>query len=460
MSLGQVWAKFRGVKRRKRIEKVEANSVRIYEQPVHSKGRKYKSYRIVYFKEGRRVRERARTLELARNRVQELKGELKTGTVHVGTLTAKQKHVIGDALEMLEKEGGQMGLLEALNQFFEAKRLLAGKATTVPDAVRGYLKVQGRAKLEEITFPELVEKYIVWVKAQKSRRYSLDMRARLRTAAKTLKKNIADIKTADIDEWLQGMKKVSGRTKNNYRTAVRTLFRYARDKNYLPRQEKTEAEFTSRYAEDPTDIEIYTVDQIKTLLTHITPRMVPFVALGAFAGLRSAEITRLEWKHVRFDTNVIVVPVTVAKTSNRRLAPILPVLRAWLKPFEKDKGKVLVDILDEFALARALNTAFQEMRDKEGKPLIKNLHNGLRHSFVSYRVSATQNVHQVSLESGNTPRIIFSNYRELVEDPKQAEAYFKIMPTKVRLKQIKDFTSKDASRPRSGRRRIGGPVPA
>ena len=448
------------MKRRKRIEKVEANSVRIYEQPVHSKGRKYKSYRIVYFKEGQRVRERARTLELARSRVQELKGELKTGTVHVGTLTAKQKHVIGEALELLEKEGGQLGLLEALNQFFEAKRLLVGKATTVPDAVRGYLKVQQRAKLEEISFPELVEKYIVWVKAQKSRRYSLDMRARLRTAAKTLKKNIADIKTADIDEWLQGMKKLSGRTKNNYRTAVRTLFRYARDKNYLPRQEKTEAEFASRYAEDPTDIEIYTVAQIKTLLTHITPRMVPFVALGAFAGLRSAEITRLEWKHVRFDTNVIVVPVTVAKTSNRRLAPILPVLRAWLKPFERDNGKVLVDILDEFALAKALNTAFQEMRDKEGKLLIKNLHNGLRHSFVSYRVSVTQNVHQVSLESGNTPRVVFSNYRELVEDPKQAEAYFKIMPTKARLKQIKDFTSKDASRPRSGRRRIGGLVPA
>ena len=432
------------MKKRKRIEKIEANSVRIYEQPVHSKGRKYKSYRIVYFKEGRRVRERARTVELARKRMQEVKDELKAGTVHIGTVTAKQKHVIGEALGLLEKEGGQLGLLEALHQFFEAKRLLAGKATTVPDAVRGYLKVQQRAKLEEVSFPELVEKYIVWVKAQKSRRYSLDMRARLRTAAKTFKKNVADIKTADIDEWLQGMKKLSGRTKNNYRTAVRTLFRYARDKNYLPRQEKTEAEFTNRHAEDPTDIEIYTVAQIKTLLTHITPRMVPFVALGAFAGLRSAEITRLEWKHVRFDTNVIVVPVTVAKTSNHRLAPILPVLRAWLKPFEKDNGKVLVDILDEFALARALNTAFKEMRDKKGKLLIKNLHNGLRHSFVSYRVSVTQNVHQVSLESGNTPRVVFSNYRELVEDPQQAEAYFKIMPTKARLRQIKAFTSKDA----------------
>lgn len=432
------------MKRRKRIEEIEANSVRIYEQPVHSKGRKYKSYRIVYFKEGRRVRERVRTVELARKRMQEVKDELKAGTVHIGTVTAKQKHVIGEALGLLEKEGGQLGLLEALHQFFEAKRLLAGKATTVPDAVRGYLKVQQRAKLEEISFPDLVEKYIVWVKAQKSRRYSLDMRARLRTAAKAFKKNVADIKTADIDEWLQGMKKLSGRTKNNYRTAVRTLFRYARDKNYLPRQEKTEAEFTNRHAEEATEIEIYTVNQIKTLLSRISPRMVPFVAIGAFAGLRSAEMTRLEWKHVRFDTNVIVVPVTVSKTSNRRLAPILPVLRAWLKPFEKNSGKVLVDIHDEFALARAFNKALREMLGKGGKLLIKNPHNGLRHSFVSYRVSVTQNVHQVSLESGNTPRVVFSNYRELVEAPQQAEAYFKIMPTKARLKQIKAFTSKDA----------------
>ena len=445
MSLGQVWAKIFNVRgATSKVEKVEAAAVRIYEQPVHSKGKKYKSYRVVYFKEGLRVRERVRTLELARKRAKEVKEELKAGTVHIGTITAKEKHVIGEALALLEKEGGQLGLLEALNQFFEAKRLLAGKATTVPDAVRGYLKVQNRAKLEEISFPDLVEKYIVWVEAQKSRRYSLDMRARLRTAAKTLRKNIGDIKTADIDEWLEGMKKISGRTKNNYRTAVRTLFKYARDKNYLPRQEKTEAEFSSRYKQKATDIGIYSVAQLEILLTRISPRMLPFVAIGAFAGLRSAEITRLEWKHVRFDTSVIVVPVTVAKTSNRRLAPIVPALHAWLTPFKQENGKVLVDIRDEFALTRTFKTALNEINGKDGKPLVQNVHNGLRHSFVSYRVSATQNVHQVSLESGNTPRIIFSNYRELVEDPKQAEAWFKILPTKARLKQIKAFTAKDA----------------
>lgn len=417
------------------IEKVEAAMVRIYEQPVWTKGKKYKSYRIVYTKEGRRIRERAKTLELARKRAQEVKDELKSGTVHIGTVTAKQKHVIGEALGLLEREGGDIGLLEALRQFFDARKLLAGRATVL-GAVQGYLKELERAQLPEILFPELVEKFLVWVKAEKSRRYKLDMQARLRTAAKTFTGKIGDIKTAEIDAWLAGMAELSGRTKNNYRNAIRTLFRFARDKNYLPRQEKTEVEFSSRYTPAKTEIGIYTNEQLEILLTRISPRMLPVVAIGALAGLRAAEISRLEWKHVRFQKNVIVVPVTIAKTSSRRLAPILPALAAWLKPFKQESGKVLVRVGDEFALATLFKEAVDAITGEDGKPLVEIVHNGLRHSFISYRVAATQNVHQVSLEAGNSPRVIFSSYRELVEDVKLAEKWFNFMPTKARLKEI------------------------
>jgi hypothetical protein len=54
-------------------------------------------------------------------------------------------------------------------------------------------------------------------------------------------------------------------------------------------------------------------------------------------------------------------------------------------------------------------------------------HNGLRHSFISYRVAETQNVAQVALEAGNSPQIIFSNYRELVR-PAEAKKRFAIAP--------------------------------
>ena len=50
-----------------------------------------------------------------------------------------------------------------------------------------------------------------------------------------------------------------------------------------------------------------------------------------------------------------------------------------------------------------------------------------RHSYISYRVAQTQNVAQTALEAGNTPKIIFSNYRELVK-PADAVKWFGIEP--------------------------------
>ena len=57
-------------------------------------------------------------------------------------------------------------------------------------------------------------------------------------------------------------------------------------------------------------------------------------------------------------------------------------------------------------------------------------HNALRHSFISYRVAQIQNVAQVALEAGNSPRMVFSNYRELVR-PADAERWFGITPAAV-----------------------------
>lgn len=53
--------------------------------------------------------------------------------------------------------------------------------------------------------------------------------------------------------------------------------------------------------------------------------------------------------------------------------------------------------------------------------------NGLRHSFISYRVADTQNVNQTALECGNSPAVIFQHYRELVS-PVEATKWFAIEP--------------------------------
>jgi hypothetical protein len=54
-------------------------------------------------------------------------------------------------------------------------------------------------------------------------------------------------------------------------------------------------------------------------------------------------------------------------------------------------------------------------------------HNVLRHSFISYRLAIVKNEGQVALEAGNSPNVIFKNYRALVKE-KAAQAWFNLMP--------------------------------
>jgi len=53
--------------------------------------------------------------------------------------------------------------------------------------------------------------------------------------------------------------------------------------------------------------------------------------------------------------------------------------------------------------------------------------NALRHSFISYRVALTGDVARTALEAGNSPKMIFRHYREVVEED-AAKTWFSIMP--------------------------------
>lgn len=426
-------------KRKKQpVEVVESKGIRIpiYHNPVGE----YDSYLLAYYVEGARKRERAKSLELARKRAWELIDSLADGSAHVGSLTPREHAVIGEALQVLQKAGGDVGLLDAVKQWADAHIKLAGQGT-IADAVRVFLDQKSAVQLPAINFPELVELFLKDIRSKKrSRRYTLDMQARLHKAAEAFTGPIASITTSDLEKWLGGMD-ISGRTKNNYKNAVTTAFIFAKQRGYLPRDRQTEAEFVGRFSEEAGEIGIYTPDQLKIFLMRIEPRLLPVVAIGAFAGLRSAEITRLEWPEIRFDQHVIEIKAAKAKTASRRLAPLLPVLANWLRPYRLAKGRVLVGVQDEFALATQFKKAVDAITDEEGKSLLKIVHNGFRHSFITYRMATLKNAAEVALEAGNSPRMIFEHYRELATE-KQGQAWFAHEPTKTRLKQIKDSLPK------------------
>ena len=410
------------------VEVVRAKGIEIpiYSSPASGR----ENYVVSYYAGGKRRRDRAgTTIEAARTFAENKIQELAKGTAHVASFTSEQTATIKSAIDLLRPVGAK--LLPAVQEYVEAQKILGGQKRIVDAAKHyaAYLQEQKRkSELVPITLPELAKKFMDHTRERKkSRRYTLDMQARLARAANAFTGRIANIKSDDVDDWLKSMKGVSGRTKNNYRTALGTLFAFARDKGYLPRGLKTEVEFSVRYDDRGGEIGVYSPGQLWLLLTNIDRRFVPFVAIAAFGGLRSAEICRLTWDDVRWHHGDIELKKSKAKTASRRLAPFLPCLRAWLEPFRKHSGPVLEGIRDEFDLAKQYKKAVDAIVDAEGRPLLKIVHNGLRHSFITYRLATEKSAAAVALEAGNTPKMIFEHYRELRTEA-EGKGWFSIMP--------------------------------
>src|SRR5205814_9539995 len=100
-----------------------------------------------------------------------------------------------------------------------------------------------------------------------------------------------------VNNFVHGMKKASGRTKNNYLQALNVLFEFARKQGYVPRDCSVMDE-VEMSAEEDFDIEIFTPQEFKLLLAHCPDSLAPVLVLGAFAGLRTAEIERLDWREI------------------------------------------------------------------------------------------------------------------------------------------------------------------
>ena len=401
------------------VEVVESKGIKI---PIYSSpARGRENYIIIYYGNGERKRERAgTTLEEAKAAAKSKIAELTKGTAHVGSLTPRQVAVVADSLEILKAINVPMS--QATREYAEAFRILDRQRLVVKAAefYAAHLEKQ-KAMHAPVKFPVVVDEFLWTVIAQgRSARYIEDCTSRLSRAAKAFRGFIQRITTADVESWLDSIK-VAGRTRNNYRATLCTLFSFARARGYLPRGERTEAELTMKTSDRGGEIGIYTPTELSVMLASIEARWVPFVALGAFAGLRTAEMHRLTWEDIDFHGGHIIVGEHKAKTGQRRIVPILPALKAWLEPHTLPVGKVIPQYSHDAPLLRAFRYAL--------KPIcVAMVHNGLRHSFASYRFAITQSAEQVALEMGNSPRKLFTNYRQLAT-PAQAEKWFSVMPT-------------------------------
>jgi integrase len=247
-----------------------------------------------------------------------------------------------------------------------------------------------------------------------------DIRLRLgRFVAAFGNRPIKGIVPGEIESWLHELA-LSPQSINNYRAIVRAFFEYALKRELVEKNPVTSVDKVKLVDKAP---EIFTPKQLADLLAAADPSLLPALALQAFAGLRTAEVLRLEWSEVDLVRGFVTVAAHKSKTARRRLIPIAQNLAEWLRPYAQMSGPVYS------TKTRNYHTDIESLRSSIDLSAWPN--NGLRHSFASYHLAKHQNAPQLALEMGHsTPRMIFDNYREVVA-PAEAERYWTIRPNVI-----------------------------
>ena len=161
---------------------------------------------------------------------------------------------------------------------------------------------------------------------------------------------------------------------------------------------------------------ILSVDQAAALLHGAAgraPELVPYLALGLFAGIRPAELARLDagcigHEYVRLDASA-------TKTEDARTVTIRPNLRAWLEAFPPSGPLV----------ARTARNRLLALRRSLGVPWPRDC---MRHSFATYAYELTHDAALVASEMGHRGVDVFFRHYRALALPGDGARFFAIVP--------------------------------
>ena len=260
--------------------------------------------------------------------------------------------------------------------------------------------------------------------------------------------SISEITTADVEGWLNARDYSPG-TRDAYRKAISGLFSHAIRRRYTEHNPAGAIEAVTVDQGLPT---IHSVDQVKAILTaasnyvpqryvvkerdskgkvtdggyrdvadqakifHARSLLVPYLAIGYFAGLRPEnELVNLDWKDIDFEAKTIRVDPATAKKRRQRYVDMSDNLIQWLAPYVRSAGKI--------GFSRH---AFREVRVEPKFDWSKDV---MRHSFGSYLLAQNEDAPKTALQMGHTRvDVLFNHYRNLVKKSAAAE-YWTITPS-------------------------------
>lgn len=117
---------------------------------------------------------------------------------------------------------------------------------------------------------------------------------------------ISQITGTMIERYLENLN-LAGRTKLNHLRHINSLFKFAIRRKYLPKGALDELAEIEKPEDDITEVEIFTPAEMNEMLSVARLEIVPWLAIAGFAGLRTAELQRLDWRDVNLTERHIEV---------------------------------------------------------------------------------------------------------------------------------------------------------
>jgi integrase len=240
---------------------------------------------------------------------------------------------------------------------------------------------------------------------------------------------LRNVAVTDLELWLASYGTISPRRRKNLRSATVTFFRWCRRRGYLPETltaaEKLESPSISRRVP-----ETWEPAEMRKMLDACPKEYLSWLVLSGFAGIRQEELitdpksdkSPLDWSDFHWDRKILIVRPETAKTGDRRVVPILPVVRAWLHSERLSSGRVCPVDPPYKARDAARPSTTAMLAELVGGWR----RNALRHSFISYR-AAQVGLAQTAMEAGNSETEARRSYND-AKDRATAKVWFGLLP--------------------------------
>ncbi len=387
----------------------EPTNITIYMEPHNGTPRFMVSY---YDAACQRHRRRCSSYEKADALADKLRKEIKTGGWDVLTLRGSEKHAYERCRDWLRRCGKPLDFV--VHEYVEAAGILKG--LSVVEAARSFVQSQSKP-ITPKPAPEVLRELLDDLKRTgKSKWHIRDLRIRLGKFTQKFACPLGSISAPEIRDYVQKLNGAA-RYRNHVIDAIGTLISFGKDRAYVNEDSEGVSKI-AKYEVRRKEVEVFTPAELEAMLKVANPEVQRALALTSFAGVRGAELGRLDWSDIQFDLGCIRVKAANAKTGIRRVPPIPENLRAWLT-LDQDKSGPVVGY-------KNIYNQYLKVAKKAGVKWKRNSH---RHGFASYRTALIKNLDQVAIEAGHSKQELLEHYFKVVSEA-AAKAWFSIFPSK------------------------------